>query len=96
MFHFEAQAQDKVSLIKRQFVVTHTIRQTKIPAQADSWVTNTPSVKILCPQKSASPSFFAKHGTLMFWSINDSSSIFHLLQDVDYEKLLFRGQYNGH
>jgi hypothetical protein len=26
MFHFEAEAQDKISLIKRQFVVTHTIR----------------------------------------------------------------------
>jgi hypothetical protein len=30
MFHFEAQ--DKISLIKRLFVVTHTIRQTDIPA----------------------------------------------------------------
>jgi len=26
MLHLEAQAQDKISLIKRQFVVTHTIR----------------------------------------------------------------------
>ena len=37
MFHFEAQAQDKVLLIKWQFVLTHVIRQTKIPAPVDSW-----------------------------------------------------------
>jgi len=31
--------------------VTQTIRQTEIPALPDSWVTNTLSVQILCPQK---------------------------------------------
>jgi len=41
-----------VSLMKRQFVVvTHTNRQTEIPALLDSWVTNTPAAKMLCPQK---------------------------------------------
>jgi hypothetical protein len=38
-----------ISLIERQFVVTHTILQTEIPALLDSWVTNTPSVKMLRP-----------------------------------------------
>jgi hypothetical protein len=37
--------------MKRQFVVTHTIRQTDIPALLDSCVTKTPSVTILCPQE---------------------------------------------
>jgi len=32
--------------MKQQFVKTHTNRQNEIPAQLDSWVTNTPSVKI--------------------------------------------------
>jgi hypothetical protein len=40
------------SLVKRQFVVTHTIRQTEIPAMLNSWTTNTPSVSIFCPHKS--------------------------------------------
>jgi len=40
-----------ISLTKRQVVVTHTIRQKVIPALLDSWVTNKPSVKMLCPQK---------------------------------------------
>jgi hypothetical protein len=38
------------SLTKQQFVVTHTIRQTEIPALPDSSVTNTQSVKTSCPQ----------------------------------------------
>lgn len=40
--------------MKRQVVVTYTIRQKVIPALLDSWVTNTPSVKMLSPQKIAS------------------------------------------
>jgi len=40
-----------ISLTKQQFVVTHTVRRTEIPASLHSWVpTDTPSVKILCPQ----------------------------------------------
>jgi len=40
-----------ISLMKRQVVVTHTIRQKVIPPLLDSWVTKTPFVKMLCPQK---------------------------------------------
>jgi hypothetical protein len=39
------------SLMRRQFVVTHTIRETEIPVLLDRWVTNTSSVKMSCPQK---------------------------------------------
>ena len=37
------------SLMKRQFVVTDIICQTELTAWLDSWVTDTPSVKMLCP-----------------------------------------------
>ena len=37
--------------MKEQFVVTHTIRQIEILALLDSWVTNTPFVKVLHPNK---------------------------------------------
>ena len=36
---------------KTAIFVTHAIRQTEIPALPDSWVTNTPSNKTMCPQK---------------------------------------------
>jgi len=32
--------------MKQQFVVTHTVHKTEIPALLDSWVTNTPSVEL--------------------------------------------------
>jgi hypothetical protein len=47
-----------ISLMKQQFVVAHTIRQTEIPAVLDCWVTNTPSVKILCQRKVTSAYIF--------------------------------------
>jgi len=37
--------------MKQQFVLAHTIRQTKIPALLECWVKNTSYVKILYPQK---------------------------------------------
>jgi hypothetical protein len=40
----------KISLMKQQFVITHTICQTEILALLDSSVTNAPSIKILCLQ----------------------------------------------
>jgi len=41
-------------------VVTHTARQTEIAALPDSWLTNTPCVKTLCPQKIAFPYIFVQ------------------------------------
>jgi hypothetical protein len=40
--------------MEQQSIVTHAIRQRDIPALPDSWVTNTPFVKMLRPQKIAS------------------------------------------
>lgn len=37
--------------MKPQFVVTYTIRETEIPTPLDRWVTNTPFVAVLCPQR---------------------------------------------
>jgi hypothetical protein len=47
--------------MKQQFVVTHTIRQTEIPALPDSSVTDTPSVKMLCPQQISVSLYFRKN-----------------------------------
>jgi hypothetical protein len=49
-----------LSLVERQFVITHTIRQTEIPALLDSSMANTPSVKILFPLKIACSRIFVK------------------------------------
>jgi len=38
-----------LSLMNCQCILTHTVRQTEIPALLGSWVTNTP-IHMLCPQ----------------------------------------------
>jgi len=45
-------------LMKRQIVLTHTVHQSVILALPDSWVTNTPSVKMLQPLKIACSYFY--------------------------------------
>jgi len=40
--------------MRQKFVATHTLRQTEVPALLDSWVTNTPFVRIPCPENIAS------------------------------------------
>jgi len=45
---------------KQQFVITHTMRLTEIPALLDGWVKHKLSVKMLCPQKNASLYIYAK------------------------------------
>jgi hypothetical protein len=52
-----------ISLIKQQFFVTHTIRRTEIPALPYSWVTSTPSNKMMCPQKIRLSLYFRKNLT---------------------------------
>jgi hypothetical protein len=49
-----------ILLTKQQVVITHTIHQTEISPLLDSSVKNTPSVKMLCPQKFASTCIFVK------------------------------------
>jgi len=46
---------------KQQFVVIHTQHHTEIPTLPDSWVTNTPSAKMLCPQKKCFSSYFREN-----------------------------------
>jgi hypothetical protein len=46
--------------MQRQFVVTHTICQTDNLALLDSWFTNTPSVKMLCPKITDFPNIYVK------------------------------------
>ena len=57
---YDRSSKSMISLMKQQFVVTHTIRQTKIPALADSCVTNAPSVKMLCPETYCFSVYFRK------------------------------------
>jgi len=63
-----------VTRMKEQFVVTYTIRSTEIPALLDSWVTNTRSIKMLCPKNLASPYIFVKHNIFKCWTIKNVSS----------------------
>ena len=49
-----------ITLIKQQFSVTHIIRQTTILALVDSCVSNTPSVKMLFPEKKCFLLYFRK------------------------------------
>jgi hypothetical protein len=46
--------------MKQQFVLSHTIRQTGIPALLDSWVTNTHFVNSCVHEKIARPYIFIK------------------------------------
>jgi len=57
----------KISLMKQQSFVTHTICQTEIITLLDSWVTNAPSIKILCPPKNGISLYFRKY--LMCFSV---------------------------
>ena len=54
---------DFKSLMKQQFVVTHTIRQTEIPALPDSWIKNTLSAKKLCTQTKNCLNFYFRKNT---------------------------------
>jgi hypothetical protein len=49
---------------EKQFVLIYTVCQTVIPALLDSWVKNTPSVKMLYPLKKILLIFSWKHNTL--------------------------------
>jgi len=52
--HWFCSVPQRISLTSQQLIVRHSIRQTEIPALVDSWVKNTLSVKISCPQNSFS------------------------------------------
>jgi hypothetical protein len=84
--------------IKQQFVITHTKHQTGLPALLESWVTNTPSVKMLYPQKKNSP-HFCKNVTCLYVGVLSNCQVFFLspvkLSVMGYKKLLDHEQYEG-
>jgi len=45
-------------LVRWQYVATHTVCQTEVPALVGSWVTNTTSVQMVRPQKICLPLYF--------------------------------------
>jgi len=49
--HWFVSVPQTISFTSKQLFLSHTILQTGIPALVSSWVTNTLSVKILCPHK---------------------------------------------
>jgi len=62
----------ETSLMKQEpLVVTTVIRQTGIPAFLDNWVTDIPTLKILCTQKLLSHIFSLKHDMRNCWSVKD-------------------------
>jgi hypothetical protein len=63
--------------MKQQFVVTITVCQSEILSLLDNRVANTPSVKILYPQKKIASSYiFVKNHVMQCWSIKDLLSFF--------------------
>jgi len=47
-FHFTVH-NSAYHMCQQQFVLTHTIHRNELPTLTDSWVTNTPSAKMLYP-----------------------------------------------
>jgi len=62
--------------MKQQFVITHTMHQTGLPAILESWVTNTPSVKMLYPQKKKISSHFCKNVTCLYVGVLNNCQVF--------------------
>jgi hypothetical protein len=86
-----------VPLMKKQFVKTHTICQTEIPGLLDSWLTNTPSVKMLSTRKLL-VLMFSKSVTCLkvsvCWRLAKFFSVSCKTVSVGYGKLLFHGRYS--
>lgn len=68
----------KISLMKWQIVVTHTICKTEILALLDSLVTNTPSNKILCQQKNGLSLYSHKNLTCLSVGLSRTGHIFSI------------------
>ena len=83
--------------MKGEIVVTHTINQTDIPALLDTRVTNTPSVKMLCPQNNCMSLYFRRNITcLRVGLLKIGQAFFCLPQNcvqVVYETLLSYERY---
>lgn len=55
----------QTSLVIQQYVGTHTISQNEVTALLDNCVTNTPSVKMSCPQNSCLSLYCRKNITFL-------------------------------
>ena len=62
--------------MKQQFVITHATPQTELPALLDIWVTNTPFVKMLYPQKNYFSLYFCKNITCLYVGVRSNCQIF--------------------
>ena len=66
--------------MKQQFIITHTIRQTEIPALLDSWVNKQHLSKYFVHNKICCPYIFVyfhkTHDVLQCWSIKDLLTFF--------------------
>ena len=90
-----------VTFMKRRFAVTSTIGQTESPALLDSWITNTSTVKMLCPQDTCFFFYFRKNIrglNVCLLRIGEgfrvvSKIVFFFLVGGGYDKLLFREGY---
>jgi hypothetical protein len=83
------------SFMKQQFIVTHTICKTAIPALLDSWVTNTLLSKYHV-HKDCFTLYFRKNVTCLsvgLLRICQVFSVFCKTVSVGYDKLLFHEQY---
>jgi hypothetical protein len=60
----------------QQFIITHSIDQTEIPTLLDSLVTNTPTAKMLRPQKNYLSLYFHKYVTCLSVGLLRISQVF--------------------
>jgi hypothetical protein len=87
---------NKTSLMKRQFVLTHTFPKSDISALLDSLVSNTRSLKTLWLQTNCLSLHFRKNVTCLHVELLRICQVFCLLSNcvsVGYEKLLVLERY---
>jgi hypothetical protein len=73
-----------ISLVEQQFVVANTIHQTKICALLHTWVTNTPSVKMLHPQKNCLSLYFHKDTACLCFGLLNIGYVFSVSRTTVY------------
>jgi hypothetical protein len=71
--------------MKQQFVITHTNHHTETAALLDSWVTNTPSIKMSCLQKNCFFLYFHKNITCVIAGQIMSYQVSYVSYKIVYE-----------
>jgi hypothetical protein len=79
--------------MKRPFVVTHTIRPIEIPALLDSWVTDTPSVKMLFPHTNSLSFYFRKSITCLSCGLLRIGQVFTVSRKTVYRRVTTNCRY---